>query len=197
MNWRDDMNPLLNSLVTDGGTEENRWHDFHSDITIQFGELIESGFDWGRNEYYQNSAFTDENRERLNKKIEDHYYYREICEVPPGKFRLFLIRKLNEIMPKYNELYKIIDEGKFNVLRKETNNGKSRNVFSEYPQSQLQGNADYATNASDNANASTSDGPVIDMMVTYQEKYNDVDLMIIKELDVCFLSLLSLNVNGF
>lgn len=191
-NWKTDMTPLMESVVTSG--TESQFSDWHATITIQFGELIESGFDWGKDTYYP--AFTGASRTRLNQKIEDRFYWREICAVPPGKFKHFLMRKLNEIMPKYKMLYDEIDSGNMKVFRQETYNGKSRNVYSEYPQSQLQGSADYATNANDAADGHTRDGAPIDMAVDFQQRYNDVDVMILDELDVCFLSLMTLNVNA-
>lgn len=45
-------------------------------------------------------------RELLCRKILKHYYMREICCETVGLWKLFLDRKLNEIMPYYNELYK-------------------------------------------------------------------------------------------
>lgn len=191
-NWKTDMTPLMESVVTSG--TESQFSDWHATITIQFGELIESGFDWGKDTYYP--AFTGANRTRLNQKIEDRFYWREICAVPPGKFKHFLMRKLNEIMPKYKLLYDEIDSGNMKVFRQETYNEKSRNVYSEYPQSQLQGSADYATNANDQARGTTRDGAPIDMTVDFQQRYNDVDVMVLDELDICFLSLMTLNVNA-
>lgn len=191
-NWKTDMTPMMESIVASG--TESQFSDWHATTTIQFGELIESGFDWGKNEYYH--EFKGERREILNNKIEDRFYWREICVVPPGKFKHFLVRKLNEIMPKYKMLYDLVDSGDMRVLRKETSNSKSRNVYSEYPQSQLQGSADYATNANDNASGSTNDGAPIDMAVDFQQRYNDIDVMVLDELDVCFLSLMTLNING-
>jgi hypothetical protein len=189
MNVYDDVNEVEQSLLN-GST----WHDFHANVTISFGELLEAGFDWGRNDY---GPIDDADRTRLNKRIEDHYYYREICATPPGKFKLFLTRKLNEIMPKYKKLYDLAAAGRFDVLRQQTGNSKSRNVYSEYPQTQLQGNADYATNANDVAGANTNDGAPVQMSIQYQQAYDDVDVMILKEIDVCFLSLISTSVNGF
>lgn len=191
MDWKSMLNPMIDSLE-----ETTEWHDFHAKTTIQFGELIESGFDWGANDYYKDKSFTETNRNRLNQKIVNRYYFREICAVPPGIFKHFLMRKLNEIMPKYNELYKLINSKDFHVLREETNNSKYRHVFSEYPQTQLKGDSDYATNAQDNASGSTRDGAPIDMMIDYQERYNDVDVMILNELEVCFLSMMTSNING-
>lgn len=186
------MTPLIESAVASG--TESQFSDWHSVVTIQFGELIESGFDWGKDSYYP--AFTGANRSRLNQKIEDRFYFREICAVPPGKFKHFLMRKLNEIMPKYMKIYEAIDNGDLQILRDETYNGKSRDVHSEYPQSQLSGSADYATDANDHADGHVRNGSPVDKIVDFQERYNDVDVMVLNELDVCFLSLLTLNVNA-
>lgn len=49
----------------------------------------------------------DENyRKTLECKILKHYYTREICAESVGLWKLFLNRRLNEIMPYYNQLYK-------------------------------------------------------------------------------------------
>ena len=50
--------------------------------------------------------FEESHRNELNHKIIDHYYLREIDSETPEEFCLFLRRKLNEIMPYYNQLYK-------------------------------------------------------------------------------------------
>ena len=49
----------------------------------------------------------DENyRKVLECKILKHYYTREICCESVGLWKLFLNRRMNEIMPYYNQLYK-------------------------------------------------------------------------------------------
>lgn len=48
-------------------------------------------------------------REQLNKKILDHYKYREIGFETAGRFIDELEIALNEIMPRYNELFKTIE----------------------------------------------------------------------------------------
>lgn len=174
MNWKEDLTPLMDGVLASG--TESRFDDFHSVVTIQFGELIEAGFDWGKKDYCPD--LSNKHRERLNQKIEDRYYYREICEVPPGKFKLFLKRKLNEIVPKYKLIYDQLDAGNGEILRKETYNGKERRVFSEFPQAQLKGTNDYATNANDTADGHTLNGAPIEMFVDLHERYDDVDVMI-------------------
>ena len=49
----------------------------------------------------------DENyRDTLNRKIIEHYYMREIGQETPSLFKFFIQRKMREIMPYYNQLYK-------------------------------------------------------------------------------------------
>ena len=49
----------------------------------------------------------DENyRKTLECKILKHYYTREICAESVGLWKLYLNRRMNEIMPYYNQLYK-------------------------------------------------------------------------------------------
>lgn len=50
--------------------------------------------------------FDEAYRSTLEKKILKHYYTREICCETVGLWKLFLNRKMNEIMPYYNQLYK-------------------------------------------------------------------------------------------
>ena len=49
--------------------------------------------------------FDEEYRGVLERKIVKHYYTREICAETVGLWKLYLDRKLNEIMPYYNKLY--------------------------------------------------------------------------------------------
>lgn len=50
--------------------------------------------------------FDESYRAVLEKKILKHYYFREIGTETYGLWKVFLNRKLNEIMPYYNQLYK-------------------------------------------------------------------------------------------
>lgn len=85
-----------------------------ADFTVTLGQLIDSGFDPGLADY---PIFDEEYRHPLNYKIIEHYWFREIGLETPGLFKRFLNRKMNEIMPMYNLLYKAqLDIDVFNNL---------------------------------------------------------------------------------
>ena len=84
--------------------------------TIELGKLLTlDGFDIGMNDYpipsFLNSAENKQAwREALNKKIINHYYFNEICCLPPDRFKIFLNNTLNEKMPYFNMLYDAMAE---------------------------------------------------------------------------------------
>ena len=71
-------------------------------FTVELGALVSNGFDLGMRDY---PIFDEGYREQLNGKIIEHYWFREIGLETPGLFKRFLNRKMNEIMPYYNQLY--------------------------------------------------------------------------------------------
>lgn len=79
--------------------------------TITIKTLIDNNFDFQLTSY---PIFDENYRNTLNHNILYHYYENEIGFETAPLFRLYLNQRLNEIMPKYNELYKaqkkLIDE---------------------------------------------------------------------------------------
>lgn len=71
--------------------------------TVELGCLVENGFDIGLQHY---PIFDETYREQLNRKIVEHFWFREIGAETPQLFKMFINRKMNEIMPLYNEVYK-------------------------------------------------------------------------------------------
>lgn len=71
-------------------------------FTVELGSLVENGFDLGLKDY---PIFDESYRAGLNTKIVEHYFFREIGLETPQLFKRFLNRKMNEIMPYYNQLY--------------------------------------------------------------------------------------------
>lgn len=71
-------------------------------FTVELGSLVENGFDLGLDKY---PIFDESYREPLNAKIIEHFFFREIGLETPGLFKRFLNRRMNEVMPYYNQLY--------------------------------------------------------------------------------------------
>lgn len=72
--------------------------------TITIKSLIDNNFDFKMTNY---PIFDENYRETLNNNILYHYYENEIGFETAPLFRFYLNQKLNEIMPYYNELYKV------------------------------------------------------------------------------------------
>ena len=135
--------------------------------------------------------FDEDYRDSLNQKIIDHYWNQEIGQETISMFRHAMKRRMNEIMPLYNEQYRlnlvVVDPLSTmsikNIVQAEgestgtseaenTANGTSENesvsaatsraVASDTPQTALQANADYATSMQDSVSESTARGSAQD-----------------------------------
>lgn len=141
--------------------------------TITIKSLIDNNFDFKMDSY---PIFDENYRETLNNNILYHYYENEIGFETAPLFRFYLNQRLNEIMPKYNELYKIqkkmIDE---NLLlnnmnytetlvgsnttetnSNSTSQSNNKNLFQDTPQGEISNteidNQKWATNLTLNNN---------------------------------------------
>ena len=83
-----------------------------SKYTSELRYLIENKYDIGLQEY---PIFSEDYRATLNKKIIDHFYFREIGSETAELFKFYLNRTMSEIMPYYNKLYNS-ELLKFNVF---------------------------------------------------------------------------------
>lgn len=143
--------------------------------TITIKTLIDNNFDFQMTSY---PIFDENYRKTLNDNILHHYYENEIGFETASLFRFYLNQKLNEIMPYYNELYKVqkklIDEnlllnnvnlteelkGKNTTTTSSTSQStnKGKNLFQDTPQGNISNqdiNAQnvYATNITLNDNS--------------------------------------------
>lgn len=182
--------------------ESVNFPDYHAVFSIQLCELINDGWinfsdeSWDFDSYQREGVENDrEQRDRLWKKFERRFYWREIGIIPPGQWKWELLRKLDEIMPKYKPIYKMLDDGQ-NILQHYGEYGKSRNIFSEFPQTQLGNNEDYASNGTDREHEEIYLGDWIDQL-SKLKNYDDVDVMILKELETMFSCMFTVNVNGY
>ena len=170
--------------------------DFHAVVTIQLCELIDAGFfDLSRPDWDFGPKFSEEQHAQLCRKITEHYYYREIALVPPGRWKREFLRKLNEVMPKYMALYRNAADGV--QLGTESEYYKSRNIFSDFPQTALAGdNQDYASTGSDTEYERIRQLDPLELAERLKS-YDDVDLMVIGEIEPLFSCLFTVNINGW
>ena len=78
-----------------------------SKYTVTLRQIIQSGFDIGLKDY---PIYNEAHRETLNNMIINHYFMSEIGQETPELFRIYLNNTMNEIMPRYNLMYKALDE---------------------------------------------------------------------------------------
>jgi hypothetical protein len=72
-------------------------------VTVELGELIESGFklwDFDYPSFYKGDA-----KLAFEQKVVDHYYFRQIGQETPARFRHYFQTRIREIMPYYIQLY--------------------------------------------------------------------------------------------
>lgn len=75
---------------------------YPSRYTVELRWLLDRGYELNLKNY---PIFDESYRDTLNKKIIDHFFFREIGQETPDRFNFMLERKMNEIMPYYNKLY--------------------------------------------------------------------------------------------
>lgn len=159
----------------------------HYTTTIR--TLIDNNFDFQLTEY---PIFNETYRETLNQNILNHYYNDEIGFETASLFRFHLKARLNEIMPYYNNLYKIQAKILENagsglnfreIISRETSgesqststnnsqsSGNSKNLFQDTPQGRISqasiNNQEWATNVTMNQNSNSNDSTIEDESTT-------------------------------
>ncbi len=194
---------MTDILPYDPDENYDDYSDYHAVFTIQMGELIRDGlidFNDGTWDTQLNGQpiewYNEEQKKRLYAKMEQYYYYREIGELPYLRWKGDLLAKIALLMPKYKLLYSILDSD-INPMQEYDDYGKSRNIYSDFPQTMLSGNEDYASTGNDNQYERIRQGSFIEKMLALAHDYDDVDYLLLKELDTHWYCLLTSNVNGF
>ncbi len=179
--------------------------------------------------------FNENYRKILNGKIIDEYYNREIGTETIDNFILILRKKMDQIMPYFNQLYlsteipyEALDTMRIhsvgsnemesadtveatNVSDTKTKSG-ARVIGSNFPQTMLAGNGDYASTGNDTNSTSEVDGTVnqnssannnssnnsdtlvtgyqaaaADLINKFRSSFINVDTMVIQEIEDCFM----------
>lgn len=175
--------PDVPSFELAGYTEHDR--TYWSALSITVGELMDADMlteDW----WLTADKYDEEQAKRTWSKFVGRYQFREIGIIPPKRWMLRTIAKLNEIMPKYKMLYKAIAEGASPLTERDEYH-KSRNVFSTFPQTALGGSdQDYASNGTDLEYETLREYGLLDVS-DRMLNYNDVDVLVLDELDPLFM----------
>lgn len=204
-------------------------------FTMYFKDVLEAEPEIKTKILAQYPIFSESYRERLNELITDRYWNREIGQETPSMFMLALKRKLNEIMPTYNEHYKtsLIAAGvdPLQTMSMENESGgksktestgtsvsdseskaASRAVASEFPQTTLSDDGDYASGSQDSTSGTTakskgdesgstvqdsintgtvkgSQGQTSMLLLQHRQTLVNVDLMVLNELEELFFGL--------
>lgn len=185
--WKDEI---------DNDVTPNEWY---SVLTIQLGELVESGvFDWKRSILdWSEAAYDAEQYERICKYFVERFYFREISIEPFYEWAVMLKRKLvYEIMPKYRLLYDREAQG-VNPLQDSAEYEKRRVINSDYPETLLSGNSDYLSAGTDSEYDRIHEGDMVDTRNRFADVFRPIDMMLCDELESMFVSMYSVNMNGF
>lgn len=189
-----DIDPdFLESVDTYTGVPE-----WHANYTVVLGSLIEDGvFSWD-NEYLQwsSAAYDEEQYSRVCAYFIERFRYEEISVLPVKQWMLMLRRKLvYELMPKYKPLYARIANG-IDPLQDSDEYHKRRQISSDYPETLLSANADYASDGQDLEYETLKEGKISKYITDFASAYKDVDNLLLDELECMFIQVYTVNVNG-
>ena len=174
-------------------------------FSITLGELLykdeytEPVFSWTGVMDWSEFAFSPEQYERVCAMFEAKYYWEEISE--PGNYqkwlRLLAYTIKYELCPKYNKLYELEANKELQLLPITSQFGKSREIESEFPETLLSGNSDYASFGKDREYEDIKHGDVLERLLLIQEKYRSIDQLFVEELQPFFAMIYSTNLNVF
>lgn len=140
-----------------------------ADFTMTLQEVLEDYDDIGLTQY---PIFDEQYREPLNAKIIDRFLFREIGLETPEMFIHCLRRKMNEIMPEYNQFYlsERLKIDPFKTLDMRTLSNTEQSASSE--QEQEQETASTADGKTQTENVSDSKSRAVNSS-TPQQRLND------------------------
>lgn len=154
-------------------------------VTVELGEIVQNGvnvfdFDYpvprSEIEYNGKTCQVDFDKNALEQKIIDHYYFRQIGQETVGRFKHYLKARMREIMPYYVQVYEF--DAKFRNIEDPL---ESYNLVETFQQNTSGSGRVTGQNSSENAGTTifsdTPQGNVanIDMYMTTATKGNTTD----------------------
>lgn len=173
----------------------DKWNAIY---TLTLGELIDHDiFNWDSDLLnWKSAAYSDEQYQRVCSYFIERFRFREISIVPFYEWASMLHRKLvYELMPKYRVLYKMLDSD-FDIAQVSDKYHKGRTVGSEYPETLLSGNSDYASTGTDEEHEDIERGNLLDSYLKYQSEFQSLDKQLLDELEDMFIGLYTVSLDG-
>ena len=187
---------MTDIMELDDYTGHDEWHAVY---TIQLSELIKSGvFDWARPELdWSEAAYSAEQYKRVCDYFIARFKWREISMLTILQwFDTLKYKLIYELSPKYNELYKVL-ENEINILADSDEYYKERVIGSDYPETMLSGNSDYASSGTDKEGETVRLGNIINATERFQLAWHGIDELMVDNLESMFIGAYTLNVNGW
>lgn len=177
---------------------------FHAVDSISIGELVMDGLiNWAGDDDapsmdWSAYAYSPEQYTRVCHMFVQRFWLREVSLYPLKQWAAMVVEMFRELSAKYNPLYEALSQG-VNVLQDFDEWSKNRDIFSDFPATQLATeNQDYASTANDREGETVHIGDPIDKGVKIMESWKSVDVMMLDEMaPFIFSSLYSVNMNGF
>lgn len=171
-------------------------NDYYNAVTITYGELKDGGYiDWDTPEFAWD-WYSEEQRDRLQRLIDSRFWLREISIIPPAAWRISFIQKLNEAMTTARLMYETLDQSSGALVESDEYH-KSRGIDSDFPATLLNGSSgDYASSGRDLEYETVRDGRLTTTMEELQF-FRHPDIYILDQLESCFSSLVSVNINAY
>lgn len=127
-------------------------------VTVELGKLVESGIDIWDFEYP--SYYEGEAKRAFERKVIDHYFFRQIGQETPARFLHMFRSRIREIMPYYIQRYKSVE-----VMEKIDDPFESYNLTETYEQERV-GSGSASVNTSNESSSSGSSNKTADSSET-------------------------------
>lgn len=99
-------------------------------VTVELRELVENGIDLWDFDYP--SYYEGEAKRAFERKVIDHFYFRQIGQETPARFLHFFRSRIREIMPYYIQRYKSVE-----IMEKIDDPFESYNLTETYEQERV------------------------------------------------------------
>lgn len=81
-------------------------NDYTTKVTVELRDLVKSGIDiW---DFDYPSYYEGEQKAAFERKVLEHYWFRQIGQETPGRFIAMFRSRIRDIMPYYVQLYKSV-----------------------------------------------------------------------------------------